>query len=138
MKPSTIEQVGEWHKAFDVHEYTEPTVTDAKLNELRHKLLAEELKELKEALDDGDVIETIDALCDLQYVLDGAWLTLGLSRYKDAAFAEVQRSNMSKLGADGKPVRRADGKVLKGPGFTPPDFLKQIPELEKHTKKKEQ
>ena len=86
-----------------------------------------ELDELKEALDAGDTVEVLDALTDLQYVLDGAYLSFGLQHVKQAAFDEVHRSNMSKLGADGKPIRRPeDGKVLKGPDYFKPDMAQFI------------
>ena len=92
-------------------------------NKLRLNLLQEEVDELKEALANGDTVEALDALTDIQYVLDGAYLSLGLHKLKDAAFSEVQRSNMSKLGEDGKPIRREeDGKILKGPNYFAPDL----------------
>ena len=94
---------------------------------MRIELLREELAELKEALDSGDTVGVLDALTDLQYVLDGADRSLGYHQLKDAAFAEVQRSNMSKLGPDGKPViRPEDGKILKGPNYSPPDLAAVI------------
>ena len=72
-------------------------------------------------------LAALDGLVDLQYVLDGAFLSLGLHKVKADAFAEVHRSNMSKLGADGKPVRReSDGKVLKGPNFFQPNLQQFI------------
>ena len=102
-------------------------MVDPKTNDLRINLLAEELDELREALVAGDIVEVLDALTDLQYVLDGAYLSFGLHDVKDAAFAEVQRSNMSKLGEDGKPIRReSDGKILKGPNFFEPDLSQFI------------
>jgi predicted HAD superfamily Cof-like phosphohydrolase len=67
-------------------------------------------------------VETFDALLDLQYVLDGAFLALGFHRMKDDGLKEVHRSNMSKLGPDGLPVLREDGKVMKGDAFEPPDL----------------
>ena len=92
----------------------------------------EELDELKEALEQGDVVETLDALTDLQYVLDGAYLSFGLQDQKMAAFTEVHRSNMSKLGEDGKPIRReSDGKVLKGPDYFKPDLVQFIKQTNK-------
>ncbi len=85
------------------------------------------MDELKEALEQGDLVETLDALIDLQYVLDGAFLSFGLQHVKQAAFDEVHRSNMSKLGEDGKPIHReSDGKVLKGPNYFKPDISKFI------------
>lgn len=123
MKKSTLDQVREFHETYGLPVKPAPDISDPKTNALRINLLAEELEELKEALQAGDVVEVLDALTDLQYVLDGAYLSFGLHDVKDAAFNEVQRSNMSKLGADGKPIRReSDGKILKGPNFFEPDL----------------
>lgn len=127
-KKSTLEQVKIFHETYGLPVKNAPDISDPQTNELRVNLLQEEVDELREALEDGDIVEVLDALTDIQYVLDGAYLSFGLHHLKEAAFAEVQRSNMSKLGADGKPIRReGDGKVLKGPNYTPPDiaqFLK--------------
>lgn len=124
---ATIDRVREFHEAFGLSVKDGPDIGDERTNRLRINLLAEELEELKEALLGGDLVETLDALTDLQYVLDGAYLSFGLHEVKQAAFAEVHRSNMSKLGADGKPVRReSDGKILKGPDFTPPDLAQFV------------
>lgn len=124
---NTIKCVQEFHESFDLPVKGAPHISDEKTNRLRINLLAEELEELQEALAAGDVVEVLDALTDLQYVLDGAYLSFGLQHVKDAAFDEVHRSNMSKLGADGKPVRReSDGKVLKGPDYFKPDLSQFI------------
>ncbi len=123
MTNSTLEGVRAFHDAYGLPVKDAPDLADARTNQLRINLLQEELDELKEALAAGDTVGVIDALTDLQYVLDGAYLSLGYHLVKDAAFAEVQRSNMSKLGADGKPViRPEDGKILKGPNYSPPDL----------------
>ncbi|NBX66785.1 MAG: hypothetical protein EBQ96_07305 [Proteobacteria bacterium] len=123
MKKTTLECVAEFHATYGLPVKNEPHLGDARTNALRISLLQEELNELKEALESGDEVGVLDALTDLQYVLDGAYLSLGYHKLKDAAFAEVQRSNMSKLGRDGKPVvRPEDGKILKGPDYTPPDL----------------
>lgn len=123
----TLKCVQEFHEAFDLPVKGRPDISDPKTNQLRINLLAEELEELKDALAQGNVVEVLDALTDLQYVLDGAYLSFGLQDVKHAAFAEVHRSNMSKLGADGKPVRReSDGKVLKGPDYFKPDLSQFI------------
>ena len=104
-----------------------PDISDEKTNKLRINLLAEEVEELQEALEAGDLVEVLDALTDIQYVLDGAYLSFGLHDVKMAAFEEVQRSNMSKLGEDGKPiVREEDGKILKGPNYFKPDIAQFI------------
>lgn len=127
IKRSTLDQVREFHETYGLPVKSSPDISDPKTNDLRINLLAEELDELKEALVAGDIVEVLDALTDLQYVLDGAYLSFGLHDVKDAAFNEVQRSNMSKLGEDGKPIRReSDGKVLKGPNFFEPDLSQFI------------
>ena len=120
MTKSTLDAVQEFHEAFDLPVKDHMDISDPKTNLLRINLLAEELDELKEALDAGDMVEVLDALTDLQYVLDGAYLSFGLQHVKQAAFDEVHRSNMSKLGADGRPVKDERGKVLKGPAYSPP------------------
>lgn len=122
---TTIEQVKEFHCSFGSVIPKEITIDNQGVNELRISLLREELDELITALNDKDQVEVLDALTDLQYVLDGAYLDFGLSSYKDAAFNEVHNSNMSKLGEDGKPVKREDGKIMKGPNYKEPD-LKRI------------
>lgn len=88
--------------------------------ELRLKLIREEVDELESALEKKDWIEVIDALCDLLYVTYGAASSLGVDI--EPFFEEVHRSNMSKLGLDGKPVKREDGKVIKGENYSPPDL----------------
>ena len=123
---TTLDQVREWHENFNAPVLNEPALPEGR-RELRLSLLEEEIKELREAVEAGDMVEVLDALCDIQYVLDGAFLEVGLHQVKYRAFAEVQASNMSKLGEDGKPILREDGKILKGPNFRPPDlaqFLK--------------
>ncbi|PJB73249.1 MAG: phosphoribosyl-ATP diphosphatase [Alphaproteobacteria bacterium CG_4_9_14_3_um_filter_47_13] len=123
----TLKSVQAFHEAFDLPVKTRPDISDPKTNRLRINLLAEELDELKDALAQGDITEVLDALTDLQYVLDGAYLSFGLQAVKHAAFDEVHRSNMSKLGVDGKPIRReSDGKVLKGPDYFKPDLAQFV------------
>jgi predicted HAD superfamily Cof-like phosphohydrolase len=127
MKRSTLEQVREFHETYGLPVESAPNISDQKTNDLRINLIAEELDELQEALKNNDIVETLDALIDLQYVLDGAFLSFGLHDVKDIAFAEVHRSNMSKLGEDGKPIRReSDGKVMKGPNYFVPDMSQFI------------
>ena len=127
MKKTTLESVQEFHETYGLPVLDTPDISDKKTNKLRINLLAEELDELKESLEQGDLVETLDALIDLQYVLDGAFLSFGLQHLKDPAFEEVQRSNMSKLGEDGKPiVREEDGKILKGPNYFKPDIAQFI------------
>ena len=129
MTKTTLEQVQEFHETYGLPVEGAPNIEDAQTNALRINLLAEELEELQEALEEGNLVEVLDALTDLQYVLDGAYLSFGLHSLKQAAFDEVHRSNMSKLGEDGKPIRReSDGKVLKGPNYWTPDLSKFIDE----------
>lgn len=129
---TTLDQVQEFHETYGLPVETEQTTGSDQTKELRINLLQEELDELKEALENDDLVETLDALIDLQYVLDGAFLSFGMQDVKEVAFNEVHRSNMSKLGADGKPIRReGDGKVMKGPDYFKPDMTQFI------TKKKQ-
>lgn len=124
---TTLEQVREFHETYGAAIKDEPDVSDPALNTFRITLLQEELDELKAALAEGDIVEALDALIDLQYVLDGAFLSFGLHGVKDAAFREVHRSNMSKLGEDGTPIlRESDGKVLKGPNYFKPNIAQFV------------
>lgn len=127
MSKTTLEKVQEFHETYGLPVERQLNISDEKTNALRINLLAEELDELKDALAAGDLVETLDALIDLQYVLDGAFLSFGMQDLKEGAFDEVHRSNMSKLGADGKPiVRPEDGKILKGPDYFKPDISQFI------------
>ena len=128
MSKDTLSLVREWHTAFDVPVVDHPNIPDSR-SEMRLAILEEEVAELRAAVEAGDMTEVLDALCDIQYVLDGTFLEFGLHPVKSDAMAEVHASNMSKLGADGKPVLREDGKVLKGPAFRRPD-LAQFPPQE--------
>ena len=124
MSKSTLEQVHEWHSKFNAPINDTPDAKAGGRADLRLSLLSEELDELREAVAENDITGVLDALTDLQYVLDGAYLEFGVWKLKDEAFEEVQRSNMSKLGADGKPILREDGKILKGPDYFPPNLEK--------------
>ena len=97
-----------------------PTLPSKEVQDLRVELIEEELQELKDAIADGDLVEIADALTDILYVTYGAGHSFGVPL--DICFAEVQRSNMSKLGADGQPIYRDDGKILKGPNYSEPDI----------------
>lgn len=124
---TTLEAVREFHETYGLPVEHEPNISDEKTNKLRINLLAEEVEELQEALEAGDIVEVLDALTDIQYVLDGAYLSFGLHPVKQAAFDEVHSSNMSKLGEDGKPiVREEDGKILKGPSYFKPDIAQFV------------
>ena len=102
----------------------------AHLGEAKHKLrfnlMDEENKEYLEAANNGDLIEVSDALGDMLYILCGTIIEHGLQDKIEAVFDEIQRSNMSKLGADGKPIYREDGKVLKGPHYFKPNIKKVL------------
>ncbi|GAB5557475.1 MAG: nucleoside triphosphate pyrophosphohydrolase family protein [Schleiferiaceae bacterium] len=89
---------------------------------LRYKLMREENEEYLEAAENGDLVEIADALGDMMYILSGTILKHGLQDVIEEIFEEIQRSNMSKLGADGKPIYREDGKVLKGPNYFKPNI----------------
>ncbi|HRH37707.1 MAG TPA: nucleoside triphosphate pyrophosphohydrolase family protein [Flavobacteriales bacterium] len=91
---------------------------------LRYKLIREENEEYLDAALRGDLVEVADALGDILYILCGTLLKHGLEHKMDEVFREIQRSNMSKLGADGKPIYREDGKVMKGPGYFKPDIAR--------------
>ena len=102
-----------------------PEFPDSKIVQLRIDLIQEELNELKEAINNNDIIEVADALTDILYVTYGAGHAFGINL--DKWFLEVQRSNMSKLGKDGKPIFNDKGKVMKGPNYLAPN-LKQFVE----------
>ncbi len=91
-------------------------------NLLRYNLMAEENKEYLDAAESNDMVEVADALGDMLYILCGTILEHGMEYKIEEVFNEIQRSNMSKLGADGKPIYREDGKILKGPNYFKPDI----------------
>ena len=109
--------------AFEQKVEIMPTLSDFSTRELRLELIVEEVEELADAIDNEDLVEIADALTDILYVTYGAGHALGIDL--DACFDEVHRSNMSKLDENGKAIYRADGKVLKGPNYFPPN-LKNI------------
>lgn len=118
-----LEAVKEFHDAFGLgsKEAPEAFLGIEKLK-LRFDLMAEENEEYLEAAKDNDLIEVADALGDMLYILCGTILEHGMQHKIEEVFEEIQRSNMSKLGADGKPIYREDGKVLKGPGYFKPNI----------------
>ncbi len=101
-----------------------PSLSSNKINNLRVNLIREELFELEEAIKNNDLLEVADALTDILYVTYGAGHAFGIDL--DKCFDEVQNSNMSKLGEDGKPIYNEAGKVMKGPNYFKPDLLKFI------------
>lgn len=114
-------QVKEWHKAFGLPGSDVPNVHIGQpLHDLRWNLIEEELLELRFAQVESDLVEIADALADLLYVVYGAADVYGIPIHE--VFNEVQRSNMSKLGADGKPILRSDGKIMKGENYSEPDI----------------
>ena len=99
-------------------------MSSKKINSLRLSLIQEELDELKKAIQEEDIVEVADALTDILYVTYGAGHAFGIDL--DQCFNEVQNSNMSKLGDDGKPIYNENGKVMKGPNYFKPDLSKYI------------
>ena len=121
---TNFEKVGVFMKTFGQEIKTKPSLSSNKINTLRINLIEEELKELKHAIENKDLKETIDALTDILYVTYGAGHAFGVNL--DKCFEEVQKSNMSKLGEDGKPIYNEDGKVMKGPNYFKPNISKFI------------
>lgn len=118
-----ISAVELFHNSFGlgVSETMQADLGTAK-NLLRFNLMDEENKEYIEAANNNDLVEVADALGDMLYILCGTILEHGMQYKIEEVFAEIQRSNMSKLGADGKPIYREDGKVLKGPNYFKPNI----------------
>ncbi len=116
-----IKAVKKFHKAFGIGYKKEPIaqLDNAKLK-LRYDLMQEENDEYLEAAKNGDLVEVADALGDMLYILCGTIIEHGMQDKITEVFNEIQRSNMSKLGADGKPIYREDGKVMKGPDYFKP------------------
>lgn len=113
--------VRRFHEAFGIDNADNPTSKLAESGELlRYKLMREENEEYLEAAQNGDLVEIADALGDMLYILCGTMLKHGLTEKMEAVFREIQESNMSKLGEDGKPIYREDGKVLKGKRYFKP------------------
>ena len=112
-----------FHETYGLGIRTEMKADLGKLkNELRFNLMKEENEEYLEAVENNDIVEIADALGDMLYILCGTILEHGLQHKIEEVFDEIQRSNMSKLGSDGKPIYREDGKVLKGPNYFKPNF----------------
>ena len=113
--------VAEFHRAFGVDAPDVPCIPSDEVKRLRHSLIFEEFSEYAQAAYAGDIVKIADALADLAYVVIGTAVAHGLTRF-DEIFSEVHRANLSKLGHDGKPIYRQDGKVLKGGNYSPPDL----------------
>ena len=121
---TNFQKVKNFMETFGQEVKSRPSFSYDKINILRYNLIKEELDEFKQALDKNDLLEAADALTDILYVTYGAGHAFGIDL--DACFDEVQNSNMSKLGLDGKPIFNDQGKVMKGPNYFKPDLSKYI------------
>ena len=121
---SNFSKVGTFMKTFGQEVKIKPSFSTDKINKLRIDLIREELAELTEAMNNRDLLEVADALTDILYVTYGAGHAFGIDL--DKCFEEVQNSNMSKLGEDGKPIYNEKGKVMKGPKYFKPDLKKFV------------
>ncbi len=121
---TNFQKVKTFMKIFGQEVKSEPSFSSEKINDLRYNLIKEELEEFKEAIDKKDLLEAADALTDLLYVTYGAGHAFGINL--DDCFNEVQNSNMSKLGTDGKPIYNDAGKVMKGPNYFKPNLSKFV------------
>ena len=120
-----LESVKLFHKKFNIDYLNEPKANiPDKIKELRFKLMEEENLEYLKAAKDNDIVEIADALGDMLYILCGTIISHGLQEKIEEIFQEIQNSNMSKLGENGKPIYREDGKVLKGPKYFKPNINK--------------
>ena len=121
---TNFEKVKQFMQTFGQEVKTKASFSDEKTNQLRLDLITEELEELKNAMESKDLLEVADALTDILYVTYGAGIAFGIDL--DKCFEEVQNSNMSKLGDDGKPIYNDAGKVMKGPNYFKPDLSKFV------------
>ena len=121
---TNFELVGDFMEAFGQQVNCEPTLRDRDTQDLRIDLIQEELEELQLGIENNDIVEVADALTDILYVTYGAGHAFGIDL--DKCFEEVQNSNMSKLGENGKPIYNDFGKVMKGPNYFKPDLSKIV------------
>ena len=121
---TNFEKVKKFMETFGQEVKTKTSFSDKNTNQLRLDLIFEEIEELKIAMEKRDLLEVADALTDILYVTYGAGHAFGIDL--DKCFDEVQNSNMSKLGEDGKPIYNESGKVMKGPNYFKPDLTKFI------------
>ena len=121
---TNFDKVGIFMKTFGQEVKDKPSLSTEKINNLRLSLIEEELKEFRDAIKNNDLLEVADALTDILYVTYGAGHAFGINL--DECFDEVQNSNMSKLGDDGKPIYNENGKVMKGPKYFKPNLNKII------------
>jgi len=117
---TNFEKVGQFMKTFGQEIKSKSSLSSEKINNLRIALIQEELDELRQAINQKNLLEVADALTDLLYVTYGAGHAFGINL--DKCFDEVQRSNMSKLDENGKPIYGENGKVLKGPNYFKPNL----------------
>ena len=123
MIKNELDAVAKFHNAFGIESADSPVVSVPEQTVLlRHNLMKEENEEYLEAAQNNDLVEVADALGDMLYILCGTILSHGMQHKITEVFNEIQRSNMSKWGADGKPIYREDGKVLKGPNYFKPNI----------------
>ena len=123
---TNFDSVKKFMETFGQEVKTKPEFPSEKIVNLRYGLIKEELEEFEQALKDKNLTEVADSLTDILYVTYGAGVAFGIDL--DKCIDEVQRSNMSKLGADGKPIYNKDGKVMKGPKYFKPDLSKFVKE----------
>ena len=118
-----VNHVKKFHESFGINNEESPKAeVGDKVIDLRFELMREENEEYLEAAKNNDLVEVADALGDMLYILCGTILSHGMQDKITEVFEEIQNSNMSKLGADGKPIYREDGKVMKGPNYFKPDI----------------
>ena len=121
---TNFEKVGKFMETFGQEVKSKSSLSSEKINSLRVSLIEEELEELKQAINEKNLLEVADALTDILYVTYGAGHAFGINL--DKCFEEVQNSNMSKLDDNGKPIYNEHGKVMKGPNYFKPDLTKFI------------
>jgi predicted HAD superfamily Cof-like phosphohydrolase len=122
-----LSAVATFHETYDLLTNESPTVDVAdSIKLLRYELMKEENEEYLEAVKNNDLVEMADALGDMLYILCGTIITHGMQHKIGAVFEEIQRSNLSKLGKNGKPIYREDGKVMKGPNYFKPNITKVL------------
>ena len=124
MYVSNFESVGDFMEAFGQEVLQVPTLPDFNLAQLRLDLINEEVQELQDGFSKGSMLEIADALTDILYVVYGAGHAFGIDL--DECFFEVHRSNMTKLGPNGRPLYRDDGKILKGANYSKPDLTPYV------------
>ncbi|RZL05544.1 MAG: hypothetical protein EOO89_26190 [Pedobacter sp.] len=125
-----LDAVRQFHSSFGlgISEVPNGCLTEP-VSTLRYNLMKEENEEYLEAVQNNDIVEIADALGDMLYILCGTIISHGLQHKIEEVFDEIQRSNISKLGADGLPIYREDGKVMKGPAYFKPDFSKILSDV---------